>query len=428
MAADSPALKFPTFRNGLRRPSRAALDATAAAEPNPLFDRGWYLRSNPDITAAQVDPWRHYVEFGADEGRDPNALFDNDWYLKRYAGLIPADSNPLLHYWDRGAAQGCDPNPLFDSDWYLKRYPEVRRQRLNPLLHYWRVGAASGCDPCAQFDTAWYLRANPDVRPGALTALGDYLVYGHREGRSIRSPQTANATVRAPQSADLYGRIAVYTAIAGDYDCLKIPTEIDANCDYFCFTDRDISWQSVWVRREFTWRHEDPVRVARRVKHQPHDYFSEHEWSIWIDANLQLNCRPQALMPSSHEDCDLAVWRHPYRDCTYAEAQQCVLEGKDDPATIHAQMQRYRGDGFPEHAGLNENNVLVRRHNAPAMVELAKAWWDEIARGSRRDQLSFAFLERQRDLRIAYLGASGCNARNDPRVRFFTHTLPREGR
>jgi hypothetical protein len=323
--------------------------------------------------------------------------------------------------------QGCDPNPLFDGDWYLARYPDVAAQGLNPLLHYWRSGAAEGRDPSAQFDSAWYLRANPDLRPGRLTPLGDYLVYGHLEGRSISPPQSAYGTADAPRAGKSAGRIAVYTAIAGDYDCLKVPTRFDENCDYYCFTDRDISWQNVWTRRGFTWRHEDPVRVARQVKHLPHDYFPDHEWSLWIDANLQLNCLPQDLMPSSPDSWDLAVWRHPYRDCLYAEAEACVREDKDDAATIHAQADRYRAQGFPEHAGLMENNVLVRRHNAPAMIELAQAWWQEIARGSRRDQLSFPFIAARRSLRIALLGPDGNNARNDSRLRFFKHSLPRPG-
>jgi Protein of unknown function (DUF616) len=393
--------------------------------PCPLFDGDWYLASNPDVAAARADPWRHYVDFGAAEGRDPNPLFDSDWYLDRYAEEIPARANPLLHYWERGAAQGFDPNPLFDSDWYLERNPDVGAQSLNPLLHYWRFGAAEGRNPCAQFDSAAYLRANPDLRPGRLTPLGDYLQYGRLEGRSISPPQRSNRASGGLQSAMPPGRIAVYTAIAGDYDFLKMPTEIDARCDYYCFTDRDISWQDAWIRREFSWRHSDPVRIARHVKHHPHELFPDHEWSIWIDANIQLNCLPQALMPPSTDSWDLAVWQHPYRDCLYAEAEECVRLEKDDAAMIRAQAARYRAQDFPEHAGLIENNVLVRRHNAPAMIGLAQAWWREIAEGSRRDQLSFPFVAAMLGLRIASLGPDGTSARTDPRLRFFAHNLPR---
>lgn len=398
------------------------------AIPNPLFDRDWYMARNPDVAAKQADAWQHFLAYGAQEGRDPNPVFDSNWYLSRYPEVRAAGLNPLLHYWHVGAAQGYDPNPLFDSDWYLARYSDVCADGVNPLLHYLHFGAIEGRDPCAQFDANWYLRANPDIQPGSLTALGDYLRYGQMEGRSIAPPnlsvENACGSTRAPHAKPA-GRIAVYTAIAADYDCLKIPTEIDPDCDYYCFTDRDIGWQDVWIRREFTWHHDDPARVSRQVKHLPHEYFPDHEWSIWIDANLQLNCAPPVLMPQAPQAWDFACWRHPFRDCLYAEATACVREGKDDPATIQAQIERYREQDFPEHAGLMENNVLVRRHHAPALIDLAQAWWEEISRGSRRDQLSFPIVAAQRSLRIALLGPDGNNARNDPRLRFYSHTLPR---
>jgi Phytanoyl-CoA dioxygenase (PhyH) len=33
------------------------------------FDPAAYLKANPDVAAARVDPWQHYVEFGRAEGR-----------------------------------------------------------------------------------------------------------------------------------------------------------------------------------------------------------------------------------------------------------------------------------------------------------------------------------------------------------------------
>lgn len=42
-------------------------------ERSGIFDAEWYVRQYQDIAAAGVDPLRHYVEFGAREGREPNA-------------------------------------------------------------------------------------------------------------------------------------------------------------------------------------------------------------------------------------------------------------------------------------------------------------------------------------------------------------------
>lgn len=38
-----------------------------------LFDKDWYLKDNPDVAQSGMDPLRHYVQYGAREGRAPNA-------------------------------------------------------------------------------------------------------------------------------------------------------------------------------------------------------------------------------------------------------------------------------------------------------------------------------------------------------------------
>ena len=62
------------------------------------FDPVYYLRHNPDVAAAGVDPYQHFQTFGWREGRDPNALFDTAGYLAAYQDVAAAGANPLDHY------------------------------------------------------------------------------------------------------------------------------------------------------------------------------------------------------------------------------------------------------------------------------------------------------------------------------------------
>jgi glycosyltransferase involved in cell wall biosynthesis len=86
-----------------------------------LFDREWYLRENPNIRRAGVDPALHYLLLGASEGRDPSPLFDSDWYLSQNLDLRQIAGNPLVHYLRHGitaghpAAKNPNPNSLIDS-------------------------------------------------------------------------------------------------------------------------------------------------------------------------------------------------------------------------------------------------------------------------------------------------------------------------
>jgi FkbM family methyltransferase len=117
-----------------------------------LLDREWYLRQNPDVAAAHVNPLRHYLRRGAFEGRDPNPWFDSNWYLRQYQDVAKAGVNPLVHYLRHGAHEARDPSPLFDSDWYLEQNPDVTKARMNPLAHYVLCGAAEGRVPRADLD------------------------------------------------------------------------------------------------------------------------------------------------------------------------------------------------------------------------------------------------------------------------------------
>jgi len=43
-------------------------------------------------------------------------------------------------------------------------------------------------------------------------------------------------------------RIAVYTAIYGNYDTIPEPLYADPMCDYYIFTDKDIPEGSIWKK------------------------------------------------------------------------------------------------------------------------------------------------------------------------------------
>lgn len=82
--------------------------------PDPtrmLFDPDWYLRTYPDVAAAGIDPLRHYLQFGAAEGRDPSPFFCTRWYLETYPDVAEAGINPLQHYLSHGIAEGRLPAP-----------------------------------------------------------------------------------------------------------------------------------------------------------------------------------------------------------------------------------------------------------------------------------------------------------------------------
>jgi glycosyltransferase involved in cell wall biosynthesis len=65
--------------------------------PIPEFDIEHYARSYPDVVAAGIDPFEHFVSYGYREGRSPSADFDAKFYTVRYMGG-DTSQNPFLHF------------------------------------------------------------------------------------------------------------------------------------------------------------------------------------------------------------------------------------------------------------------------------------------------------------------------------------------
>jgi hypothetical protein len=78
-----------------------------------FFDCRWYLSIYPDIDEAGLSPIRHYLQFGAAEGRNPSPLFDTRWYQENNPDASDSGVNPLVHFLRIGSARGRDPHPSF---------------------------------------------------------------------------------------------------------------------------------------------------------------------------------------------------------------------------------------------------------------------------------------------------------------------------
>jgi hypothetical protein len=192
--------------------------------------------------------------------------------------------------------------------------------------------------------------------------------------------------------------IAVYTAITNQYNPLMNPSCITSGVDYYCFTD-EVLWNrlannTVWKIRPLPMKGLDPVRSCRAAKILPHILFPEHEYSVWVDASVNITGNIRTLLDQFSYP-SMLCFNHPQRTCTYEEGKSCVDMGKDDPAIIFSQLNDYRRQGLPENAGLIESGVLIRRHNDPIVIKVMKDWWDEVKNRSRRDQLSLPYVARR---------------------------------
>ena len=94
---------------GRREPSKAELDAIRRS---PFFDHAWYLRNNPDVRQAGVDPVVHYFHHGRETLRNPGPDFVGVEYLALNRDVRDAGENPLVHFECRGRKENRPPSFL----------------------------------------------------------------------------------------------------------------------------------------------------------------------------------------------------------------------------------------------------------------------------------------------------------------------------
>ncbi len=163
--------------------------------------------------------------------------------------------------------------------------------------------------------------------------------------------------------------IQVYTSVTNGKDKIADKTALAFIDSYDKFTDQR--------------------RNSRIQKILPHLYMSS-EYSIYIDGNIKLLKSPEELIEKHLKDHDIAVYKHPTRDCLYDEAIKCAVKGLDSVETIIEQAKAYEDAGFPKHVGLAECGIIFRRHT-DKVREFNEAWWAEYCRYSCRDQISFMY-------------------------------------
>ncbi|OJX82950.1 hypothetical protein [Magnetospirillum sp. 64-120] len=200
---------------GARR--RRESEACRLVAESGLFDVGYYLAANPDVT---TDPVRHFVLHGGAEGRNPSALFDCAACARQ--NDLPAGTNPLLWVLEQRLAELRAQPDVFSADYYLSHNPDVAAAGVDPLWHFLtrgiregRSGAPDGCAdslrsvvnadmdvisiidslinmvrsgvdslrPPEAFDAQWYLSTYADVRDDGANPWLHYHRHGWREGR-----------------------------------------------------------------------------------------------------------------------------------------------------------------------------------------------------------------------------------------------------
>ena len=227
-------------------------------------------------------------------------------------------------------------------------------------------------------------------------------------------------------------RNVIYTCLTKGYDVLSDPVAVSQDFDYVCFTDSPEEMESqVWEFRPLP-EEASPLLSSRRFKLLPHEAFPEYGHSVYLDANIRIMT---AEFYDIVNECIRKGWLwtgvpHPFRDCVWDELEECCLKGRIPLKGALSVRKFLKDNDCPRHAGLLENNVIIRAHSDEAVRLLDEAWWDALLKAPYRDQLCLSPLFSKFHVEPHLLFGEGICARNTPHLQFSLHpgeTEPKKG-
>lgn len=195
--------------------------------------------------------------------------------------------------------------------------------------------------------------------------------------------------------------VAVYTAIYGKYDPLRVHPRIPG-VDFHCFTDDEalLSREDWIIHLEPS---ELPPRLAAKrpkVLGPQLSPLDAYDVTLWVDANCEFTS--EQFVDEALADLGLdgfALYRNPDFNCIYAQTIAFIrsLPLAAAPALLR-QTARYYAQGHPENWGQWACTTMARRRS-PKLDQAMNAWWDAICSWSFDDKtLPFGLPRDQIDL------------------------------
>lgn len=184
--------------------------------------------------------------------------------------------------------------------------------------------------------------------------------------------------------------LTLMTAIFGSSSFkLHEPKGVPADVPCICFTDQKLT-SARWEVMTTHVRRRGPRRTNRQFKLLAHRYVEGPV--LYLDAEYQIDDF-QAVYRwlEPFLSSTVAAPRHPLRRCLFDEGAYCLAHHRvEDPKALHKQMERYSRSGMPRRFGLWSYGVFYRSGSSES-VNFGETWWEELYRGSERDQISGPF-------------------------------------
>lgn len=209
-------------------------------------------------------------------------------------------------------------------------------------------------------------------------------------------------------------KLIVYTCVTGGYDTVSRPSALPEWADFICF-GQDIP---------VTWQAKDNTQLARYAKLNPHIVLPEgYEYSLWIDGNIDIVdpgffSKVREMMSAG---ILIAGLYHPQRDDVYEESLRILKNDRESFGKLMKVVKFLRKEGLPEHYGLDETNVILRKHDNHEVRKFDGLWWEMLRTWTNRDQMTQSYCFWKTGLPHDHLLPQGQCAQNHPWFKYTFH-------
>lgn len=217
-------------------------------------------------------------------------------------------------------------------------------------------------------------------------------------------------------------RIAVYTSTFGRSFTLREPLFIPDNCDFFYIGDQDIPLESAWKKFDISSFEEQISKYSgieknRFFKMNPHLVFTDYDYSVYIDGNIQL-VGDSSEFVNQLSPLGIGLHKHRARNCVYDEAKAVLDLKKINHDEFDKIMDYFKSINFPKNYGLAECNVIVRDHHNDVAIKITEEWWKLfMEKNVKRDQLTFPVAVWENGIDLADILTLGNNVYDNDLLR-----------
>ena len=167
--------------------------------------------------------------------------------------------------------------------------------------------------------------------------------------------------------------VTIYTAVTPGYDSQKAtpPKEQGVAFEFRKGAGESGSLESVlWNRKQ-------------KILEPPTDCLT----SLYVDGSFTIMKPVKELVEGWLEKHDMALFKHPWRECAYAEIDECVARGKLDARAAEKARSHLMLAGFPRDYGLWACGIISRRAQSNPLQQWVAPQWFKLVQEVPRDQI-----------------------------------------